>query len=341
MGKRFSAGVLGGLAAAALSAAACGLGFSDIELGAGPAPTPSGTGPLDGTSPTPTTPPTVPTPEADAATDGDALANLDAGANFDAADARPPATTARPAFVFRFELNGICGILPTVYCTRNDGTFGPAGLYRGTAAELGGAPNVPGASTNWWKARNSGTEYVEVENVGDVVPAGGADKLTVAVWVRRTGDARRDTRIVSLGPKSGSGAAGEPVFELGFKADNDTKLMLSINEKLNDGELTTAKDHINVNEWTFVAVTFDNALATNQACFYRGTEGKAVELIECRNYNGSSALRRAAGSRLAIGGPANDRERNNDHSFPGSIDNVYVYVGDVLDLTELEKLRTD
>lgn len=347
MRKHLSAVAVAGSVGAALLAAACGLGFSDIEIGAGTSPTgttvptgtPTGTTTTTGTATTPPGGDASP-PLTDGALPGDASPE-DAGANLDAGDARPPATTATPSFAFRFELNGICGIFPTVYCTRNDGNYGPRGTYRGMSADIGGTPNVTGAGTNFWKANNSGTDFLEVENVGDVVPAATATKLTVAAWVRRSNDRRRDSRIVSLGPKTGGGAPGDAVFEFGIKAENETKLVLSLDEDLDRGEMTGQPGQVPANVWTFVAATYDGSLANGHTCFYRGFEGTGVTLIECRDDAGRT-MKRVNNVRLAVGGPANDRHRaNNDRSFAGAIDNVFVYVGEALDAVELEKLRAD
>ncbi len=343
MRKHLSAVAVAGSVGAALLAAACGLGFSEIEIGAGTAPSgttvPTGT-PTGTTTTTGTTPPggDASPPLTDGALPGDARPE-DAGANLDAGDARPPLTTANPSFAFRFELNGICGLFPTVYCTRNDGSYGPRGTYRGTTASFGDAPNVAGAGSNFWKALNADSEYVDVDNVGDVIPAATATKLTVAAWVRRANGRRRDARIVSLAPKTGNGKPGDAVFELGFKADDDTKLVFSIDADLAAGK-ESPTGQLTAGAWTFVAATYDGSLASDQLCFYRGFEGAAVTLIACVD-DGGRTMKRANNVRLAIGGPANDRHRTAERSFGGSLDNVFVYVGDALDLVELEKLRKD
>jgi len=133
---------------------------------------------------------------------------------------------------------------------------------------------------------------------------------------------------------------GEPVFEFGFRAENDTKLLFSVDEKLSSGKATAADNLIAQDQWTFVAATYDRDAATDHVCFYRGTEAIAVTLANCESYGGRDILR-ASAARFVVGGPAKDSDRSNDSAFGGSIDNVFVYVGDVLDVTELEKLRKD
>jgi hypothetical protein len=133
---------------------------------------------------------------------------------------------------------------------------------------------------------------------------------------------------------------GEPVFEFGFRAENDTKLLFSVDEKLPSGKATAADNLLAQDAWTFVAATYDRDAAADQVCFYRGTEAVAVTLVNCDSYGGRNILRTSA-VRFVVGGPARDSERSNDSTFGGSIDNVFVYVGDVLDVTELEKLRKD
>ena len=155
--------------------------------------------------------------------------------------------------------------------------------------------------------------------------------------MKRAGGTKRDTRILSLGPKTG---AAKPVFELGFKADNDTKIYFSVDEDIDRGEGTGMPDLIQQGVWTFVAVTYDRDLANNRLCFYRGTESVAVTEVECRNYSARD-IKRANAGRFVVGGPAKDSDRKNDTSFAGGVDNVFVYVGDVLPIAEIENLRND
>ncbi len=335
-----------GLAALGLGVgAACGLGFSDIgEQPEGGTVVPSGT-----TKPTATTPTDGNVPDLDAAPPppppNDAFVPLDASTPLDAGDARPPPTVVPSRVTFRFEVNYPCALegVTVINCTRNEGVFSSPGRFRGASAGFLSTPTgTPfGTRGNFWRldvGSGPSTNAVDIDDGTDVIPVGAAPtKLTVAAWVRRSDTPRADARIVSLAPRG----AGNAIFELGFKADNDTKLQLSIGENLNNGKMSAQSDLLVKDVWTFVAATYNGDAAQDHLCFYRGTEAVAVTLVNCMDYGGRTITR--AASRFSIGNTAADGPRNGPKkvSFPGNIDNVFVYIGDALDLAELEKLQRD
>lgn len=325
--------------------AACGLGFSDI----GADPFEAGTVvPTGTTKPTATSTPTDGNvPDLDGGTPPlpDAFVPLDASTPLDAGDARPPPTAVPSRVTFRFEVNYPCGFegLTLINCTRNEGVFSSPGRFRGASAGFLSTPTGSpfGTTNNLWRldvGSGPSSNAVDIDDGTDVIPVGAAPtKLTVAAWVRRSGGARDDARIVSLAPKG----AGNAIFELGYKAENDTKLELSIGENLNNGKLSAQPDLLVKDVWTFVAATYNGDAAQEHLCFYRGTEAVAVTLVNCMDYGGRPITR--AASRFSIGNAAADGPRNGPKkvSFPGNIDNVFVYIGDALDLAELEKLQRD
>jgi len=332
--------VLGALGLGAVGAA-CGLGFSDIgEQSEGGTVVPSGTTKPTATSttPTPTTDGTA--PQQDGATGSDATAILDSGLPLDAGDARPPPTSVPSRVTFRFEVNYPCGLdgFTVINCTRNEGTFNAQGRFRGASAAYLGSPGGTGINAVRLDVGSGpSTNAVDIDDGTDVIPVGAATtKLTVAAWVKRANSRRDDPRIVSLAPKTG----GMPIFELGFKAENDTKLRLSIGDNVDRGKESMG-DLLVEDVWTFVAATFDGDAAKDHVCFYRGTEAVPVAMVNCVDYPGRNITR--AISRFSIGNAANEGTRTGARkvSFPGNIDNVFVYVGDALDLAELDKLQRD
>jgi hypothetical protein len=145
--------------------------------------------------------------------------------------------------------------------------------------------------------------------------------------VKRVNNRRDDARIVSLAPRTG----GMPIFEFGFKAENDTKLELSIGDTVDKGK-ESMPDLLVEAVWTFVAATYDGDAAKDHVCFYRGTEAVPVAMVNCVDYPGRNITR--AISRFSIGNSANEGTRTGAR-------NVFVYVGDALDLAELDKLQRD
>lgn len=348
--RSFTIALLGTLGLGALGAA-CGLDFGDIANS-----TPAGSATTSATIPgQPPPPPTgttvLPGSDANAAdatvgADASLPNGLDGGSNLDAGDARPPPTNVAARVVFRFEWNGICGFdgLTPVYCTRNEGTFGAQGKYRGASAQILGTPGgAPYGTTgvNAWRAdigNGPSTNAIDIDNAIDVIPVGTAPTmLTVAAWVKRSETPRENARIVSLGPVTG----GQPIFELGFRRDSETKVLFSVDEALDRGRDSAQPSLLTKDEWTFVAATYDSSLSNNHLCFYRGTESLTVALVNCTGYPNRDIKRTA--SRFSVGNVANDSDRGaaKKVSFPGGIDNVFVYVGAALDLAELTKLQRD
>jgi hypothetical protein len=317
--------------------AACGLDFSDLgEQPEAGSPVPTGT-----TTPTATNTTTDGTaPQQDGASELDATTILDASLPLDAGDARPPPTSVLSRITFRFELNYICfdGFNP-LNCTRNEGTFSSPGRFRGASAAFLGSPGGTGTNVGRLELGASpSANAVDIDDGTDVIPVGAAPtKLTLAAWVKRADNRREDARIVSLAPFN----TGMPIFEMGFRTDTETRLQVSIGEPLESGQTSSQAELLVKDVWTFVAATYDGGASSDHLCFYRGTEAVAVARVGCMNYPGRTITRRV--SRFSVGNAANEATRtaSKNASFPGSIDNVFVFVGDALDLAELEKLRSD
>ncbi len=329
----------------AIAGLGCGLSFGDLGATAGgdAGPLASATGTVTArptgtpTDPTPVDPPDGGPGDAEV----DALSLLDAGADA-SGDARPPPTNVPPRIVLRFELNFLCQFAfnsPT--CTRNEGTFTQRAVYRGASSDFANTPGGAfGPQLNFWRARMGGpsANAIDIDDATDAVPAGvPVERLTVAAWVRRsseTGAERDNLRIVSMGP-----VGGMPMFEFGFNKGSETSLMASVGQAL-PGKKGSLRNYLLEDEWTFVAMTYEPT-ADLEMCFYRGTEATEVTLMECVDYPGRSFSR--AQTRFTVGNAAATATRDGAKkvSFPGFIDNVFVYFGDALDIEEMKKLQRD
>lgn len=320
-----AAGLLGWLGCAA----ACS---TFLNAGA-PSPEDDASAPLPSESAPPPPPEAGPPPHDAGSPTGDA-----------GSDARPSPTATHPAFSLRFELNLPCAADATAaLCTRNDGTFGRWAGYDGVAASRLGPPTGmfgPRGSALFASLGGApGTHAVDLDGAGLAIPPGVAiTAFTVAAWVRRVatvGADRELARIVSL-----SDPNDVPLFELGYNKDSETKLQVSVGGALSPGKMTAARDLLPLDTWVFVAMTYDD-MAPKEACFYTGSELAEVALVECVDYNTRSF--RSADARLSVGNAAAEAARTSEKSamFPGDIDNVAVYLGVALDLTELAKLQRD
>lgn len=332
MGKRFSALAVTGSVAVALSAVACGLGFSDIELGPTDAkPDPTGTSIATGTA---TTPPTVPVPTTDP--DAGFDASLPDGAVVDSnlPEVTPPPTTSTPQVLLRYNVNYPCSFIPTTKptCTQNAGSFPRNARYAGNAE-----PDYPFTVIVPLAVLDPKEGSVDLEGSADLVPTGAAPtKLTLAAWVKRAGTARALARIFSFAnDKNGD----KPVFELGYVNEADTKLVFSLDDALEApaAKLSVDTALLGQDEWTFIAATFDKA-AADELCFFRGVAPGAVTALTCVDYGGRNVRRPGSQPKLSIGHAARPAERAMAKSFPGRIDNAYVFVGEALDITELQKI---
>ncbi len=345
--KFFAGALLGSIGLGALGLA-CGLDFGDVVGTSSPSPAvrPSPTATSSGTLPADrdALPPDPSEASADAGTGTWVTPDSsDASVLLDDADARPTPTAVTPTIAFRFELNGLCFSAPLGTCTFNDGTFGRSGRLNGAELRLGGTPSGGPAGTTPPNALRANigavgsTDAIDIEDATDMIPATPATKLTVAAWVKRAQGNRERARIVSLSPIG----AGPAIFELGFKQHSDTKLVLSLGDDLGSGKESAQVAIPAENVWTFVAATFDDAAPTDQVCFYRGTEALLPVSLGCSSYSGRTLIRAAA--RLSVGNAArgSTRAANPKVSFPGEIDNVFVYVGAALTLAELTTLQRD
>ncbi len=339
----------------ALTALGCGLSFGDVSgVGDGGAPTATAPTTTTGTPPGTTTATTT-TTTTTTTTGVDAAAPTDGGSDaplVDAAgDARPPPTNVPARIVLRFEYSFPCSYIPLTNprCVGNEGTFPERAVLHGATHEFLNAPGgAYGPNLNAGRVKIGGGpsgNAVDIDDATGAVPASPVSLLTVAAWVRRipeTGTDRTDIRLASLGPASG----GAPLFELGYNKGSETSLALSVGEPLNlfapspSGRASTTRGFVLGDEWTFVAATYD-ASVPNGLCFYRGTEATEVTLVECVDYSGRSFTR--AASRFSVGNASatSVRDAPAKVSFPGYVDNVFVYFGDALDLAELKKLQRD
>lgn len=315
----------------------CAVACSTFLSAGAPPPEDDASAPLPSeAAPPPPSPDANPPPGDDAS--APAVDAADAGS-----DARPPPTTARPAFSLRFEANLPCAGAPTALCTRNDGTFGGWAAYDGvTASALGlprGAYGPRGSALFASLGGAPGAHAVDLDGAGAAIPSGVAiTAFTVAAWVRRVasvGAERELARIVSL-----SDPNDVPLFELGYNKDTETKLQVSVGGALSSGKMTTTRDLLPLDTWVFVAMTYDD-MSPKEACLYMGTEALEVAFVECVDYNTRSF--RSGAARLSVGNAAAEVARLGAKSamFPGDIDNLTVYLGVALDLGELTKLQRD
>ncbi len=285
-------------------------------------------------------------PEADVdARSADARVGAEGGVETGVDAGRPSPTRIVPHILFRFDTGASCDPLDpnAPWCTKNEGTFGGAGVLSGATAERlaapGGVygPRVNGGSIAFGSA--SSMNAVDIPDATALVPMGTSiTTFTVAAWVRRasTTPERELARIVSLAPEG----AGTALFELGYNKDSETKLVLSIGDPLGSGKETSTRGNLPEGEWTFVAVTYDPSVR-EEACFFTGSEDAEVSLAECVDYNARSFAH--ADSRFSVGNAAKADVRAGVKSaaFPGRVDNVFVYLGAALDLTELAKVQRD
>lgn len=340
--------LLWGLAATAV--VGCGLSFGDLPEQADTGATPGTSSPTGSTTTSPTgSTTTTPTPDGSVPVDGSVPG--DGGAPDASVDAGPPKPSGATVSL-RFDRNGpFLAIPPTE--TYTDGQFQGKAFYRGPGVDYLDAPRLgassPGvniASASFGAAGT--TNAVDIDNAQALLTAGTTyDKFTLTAWVKRAStsgaDTRDDTRILSFGETAGTAS---PFFELGMYKQGDEKLIVSIG-----GAIGKAGDKMSGNKiveqadkWTFIAVTYDaNVGGGRDLCFYVGDAATPAAESSCEGYAGKSFIRGNANMKLTVGNSANDAVRSGASkvSFAGKIDEVNVYLGQTLPLSELLKIQKE
>lgn len=339
--------LLWGLAATAV--VGCGLSFGDLPEQADTGVTPGTSSPTGSTTTSPTGS-TTSTPTPDGSVPADGSVPQDGGATDATVDAAPPKPSGATV-TLRFDRNGpIFAIPPTE--TYTDGQFQGKAFYRGPSLEfvdvprLGSAsPGVNFASASFGSAGS--TNSVDIDNAQALLTAGVVyDKFTLTAWVKRatTGgaDTREVTRILSFGETAGN---TPPFFELGMYKQTDEKLMVSIGGAIGKpGDKMSGQKILDQTEWTFIAVTYDaNVGGGKDLCFYAGNVNTPAAESSCEGYGNKSFTRGAGNVKLTVGNSANDAVRSGATkvSFAGKIDEVNVYLGQTLPLSELQKIQKE
>jgi hypothetical protein len=316
-----------------VAASACGLSFG-VELAGLDVP--------DGAPPSVVRPPSPlgSSPPVDSG-GGDAAPSVDAASEATTEDPEiededgATATVAVPSVALRFEAlsNGRFAndADPALFAT-------PTNAQAQSDAPRGGA--APAMNVGSIRLGANAKAWVKIDPAQALVKTRPTTKLTVAAWVKpetTTGNAT----IVSFASRHG----GTPLFELVRTSASGVRFAMG--ETAGSNGVAAPTSFLGTGAWRFVAASYDKS--ANQACFYRGTSqtGGEATLDGCVAYtNREFSPSTTSDSLLVVGNSANENVANPNGngqyvpSFAGNLDQVFLYLDQVLDLAQIRVLQS-
>ncbi len=205
--------------------------------------------------------------------------------------------------------------------TNDSGSIGANGTLNGGATYIS---NAPGNFSQALDLTGTGSRYLEA-NVGTNFD--GLDQMTFTFWVNLQANPAENDRFVST-----LQASSLDGFDIRTTADDTaSSFQLSYNVNTTNSPATSNSFSAN-NSWTFIAVSYDGTLGSDQVKYYSGTESVAASFLNASSETGSLDT----SSLLRIGStPASGADRTPSAYFS----DVRVYSG-VLDANAIDGVRS-
>ena len=208
----------------------------------------------------------------------------------------------------------------------NHGTVSVTGSFHGANAAYGSevAPvnreGLDGYSGSFNFVTNT-TEDRNYVDLGDVYEIDSIPKLTVCTWLRSTGN--QGSSVTRMAAKGGG-------FEFSLNRSNIAlqlyRPQLKINNLTADGQLIPIS-----NEWTFVAITFNGTLSSDNTIYYTGS-GISIDNVSTNTIAASGTP--SSSTSLFVG---DWNLTTGSRGFSGYLDNFRIY-DRVLDADEIQSV---
>jgi hypothetical protein len=227
------------------------------------------------------------------------------------------ATSAHAALLIDYNFDEGSGT-----AVNNSGTLGDAADGTLTGSFSTNTPSGSGSSVQF-----SGSDATQgVSTSGVVAGLNGLSQVTGVLWLNLTAAPSVSDRLIS----NSSTNNGFDLTVIGVSGGNFT---LALNT---DNAVGTASSSIsqNLNNWQFIAFTYDGTQTSNNLQFYLGTTSSSVAALGGAKTNNSGALGTSTNP-FQVG---NTALTDLDRTPPALFDNVRIY-DTVLDSTQLEAIR--